>query len=122
MTSALAISYDIGAWGGFTHALSDGENWISQDWTDFNALQFSLYGNNTGGIVKIEIFDNRNPELNNDSAERWFFRITDDYEGWQEFVIPSASSPKTSSSSPMGAWKPVSTFRKVRASGLRSGC
>ncbi len=103
MTSALAITYDIAAWGGFTHALNDGENWISQDWTAFSALQFSLYGNNTGGTIQIEIFDNRNLGLNGDTAERWFFRITDDYEGWQDFSIPFEVFQRRTDFQPGGA-------------------
>lgn len=99
----LAINYDIGSWGGFTHALNDGTNWISQDWTAFNALQFSLYGNNTGGVVQVEIFDNRNPGLNTDTAERWFYRINDDYEGWQDFVIPFDNFQRRTDFQPGGA-------------------
>jgi beta-glucanase (GH16 family) len=103
MTSALAISYDIGAWGGFTHVLTDGSAWISQDWTAFGALQFSLYGNNTGGTVQVEIFDNRNPSINNDTAERWFYRITDDYTGWQQFTLPFDAFQRRTDWQPGGA-------------------
>lgn len=103
MTNALAISYDINSWGGFTHALTNGENWISQDWTAFNALQFWLFGNNTGGTVQVEVFDNRNPDLNTDTAERWFYRITDDFEGWQQFTIPFESFQRRTDFQPSGA-------------------
>ena len=48
-STVLEINYDIGAWGGFTQAFTDGDNWISQDWRTYNALRFWLYGNNTGG-------------------------------------------------------------------------
>ena len=51
-STALAIDYDIGAWGGFTHVLTDGANWISQDWRAFNALRFWLSGNNTAGLSR----------------------------------------------------------------------
>ena len=54
-STVLAINYDIGAWGGFTHAFTDGDNWRSQDWTSHNALHFWLYGNNTGGTIQVEI-------------------------------------------------------------------
>lgn len=86
--NVLAVSYAITAWGGFSHTFTDGANWISQDWSDFNALSFWLYGNMTGGIVQVEVFDNRNPDMPGDSAERWYYRITDDYEGWRQFTIP----------------------------------
>ena len=102
-TSALRIDYDIGAWGGFTHALTDGENWISDDWSGHNAIRFWLYGNNSGGTVQVEIFDNRNPNLNSDSAERWFYRIVDDYDGWRQFSIAFRSFQRRTDWQPGGA-------------------
>lgn len=102
-TQALAINYDIGGWGGLTYAMTDGESWISQDWTAFSAFQFSLYGNNTGIEIQVEIFDNRNPDFNGDSAERYFYRIPDDYEGWQDFTIPFENFQRRSDFQPSGA-------------------
>ena len=102
-STVLAIDYDIGAWGGFTHALTDGESWTSQDWTPYNAVRFWLYGNNTGGNVQVEIFDNRNPNLTGDSAERWYYRIADDYQGWLEFTIEFRSFQRRTDWQPGGA-------------------
>ena len=102
-STVLAIDYDIGGWGGFTHAFTDGANWINQDWTSHNALRFWLYGNNTGGFVQVEIFDNRNANLNNDTAERWFYRIPDDYEGWLPFTISFRSFQRRTDWQPGGA-------------------
>ncbi len=75
--NVLAVAYDIGSWGGFTHAFTDGTRWTSQDWTAHNAVSFWLYGNDTGGAVQFEIFDNRNPAVSGDTAERWFYRVAD---------------------------------------------
>ena len=102
-SSVLEINYDIGGWGGFTHAFTDGENWLSQDWTSQDALRFWLYGNNTGGKIQVEIFDNRNANLNGDSAERWYYRIADDYEGWQEFTTAFRSFQRRTDWQPGGA-------------------
>ena len=102
-STVLAIDYDIGAWGGFTHAFTDGENWLSQDWRSHNALSFWLYGNNTGGAIQVEIFDNRNSNLNNDTAERWYYRITDDYDAWMAFTIPFRSFQRRTDWQPGGA-------------------
>ena len=102
-STVLAIDYDIGAWGGFTHAFTDGENWLSQDWRSHNALSFWLYGNNTGATIQVEVFDNRNPNLNSDSAERWFYHISDDYDSWMEFSIPLRSFQRRSDWQPGGA-------------------
>ena len=84
----LRIDYNIGAWGGFTYAFTDGSSWISQDWAGHNAFRFWLYGNNTGQILQIELFDNRLPDNNADTAERFFYHLVDDYDGWQQFTIP----------------------------------
>lgn len=103
MSTVLEINYDIGSWGGFTHALTDGENWISQDWTPYNAVRFWLYGNNTGGNVQVEVFDNRNPNITGDSAERWYYRIADNYDGWQEITIEFRSFQRRTDWQPGGA-------------------
>ena len=102
-STVLEIDYDIGAWGGFTHALTDGDNWISEDWIAYDAVRFWLYGNNTGGFVQVEIFDNRNPNISGDSAERWYFRIADDYEGWREHTIEFRSFQRRTDWQPGGA-------------------
>jgi len=102
-STVLEINYDIGAWGGFTQAFTDGDNWISQDWRNYNALHFWLSGNNTGGVVQVEIFDNRNPNISGDSAERWYYRIADDYEGWREFTVEFRSFQRRTDWQPGGA-------------------
>lgn len=101
--TVLAVSYDLGGWGGFTHALTDGENWISADWTDYNAISLWLYGNATGGVVQVDIFDNRNPGVTGDSAERFYYRISDDYTGWRQFTIPFDAFRRRTDWQPNGA-------------------
>lgn len=101
--NALAVAYDIGSWGGFTHALTDGTAWLSQDWTTHNAISFWLYGNDTGGTIQLDLFDNRNPSASGDSAERWYFRLTDDYTGWRQFSIPFALFQRRTDFQPSGA-------------------
>lgn len=86
--TVLALDYDIDSWGGFTHAFTDGVAWTGMDWTNANAFSFWLFGSNTGGQVQIDLFDNRNPDLPGDSAERYYYRIDDDYTGWRQFTIP----------------------------------
>ncbi len=101
--AALSVSFDIAAWGGFTHVLTDGESWVPQDWTSYDTLNFWLYGANSGGVIQVEIFDNRAPDATGDSAERWFYRITDDFEGWQQVSIPFAEFQRRSDWQPGGA-------------------
>ncbi len=86
--TVLAINYDITGWGGYTHAFNADGSWGSMDWTTYNAVSFWLYGNNTEGVVQFDIFDNRDLNLDGDSAERYYYRVTDDYTGWRQWVIP----------------------------------
>lgn len=99
----LGVACNITGWGGFTHAFTDGTAWTSMDWTAYNALSLWVYGNHTGGQIQIDIFDNRNPALNGDSAERYFYRISDDYSGWRQFTIPFALFKRRTDFQPGGA-------------------
>ncbi len=99
----LEVTYDIASWGGFTHALTDGTSWTAQDWSTYSSLDFWLYGANSGGIVQVEIFDNRASGSTSDNAERWFYHITDDFEGWQHFSLPFDDFQRRSDWQPDGA-------------------
>ena len=48
-------------------------------------IWFWLYGNNTGGVIFVDILDNRNPGSTTDDAERFVYDINDDFDGWQYF-------------------------------------
>ena len=102
-SGALNINFDINAWGGFTHVFNDGENWIDLDWRGYNAISFAFLGNNTGGAIQIEIFDNRDPDLAGDSAERWFYRFNDDAYGWRLIEIPFIDFQRRADWQPAGA-------------------
>jgi beta-glucanase (GH16 family) len=101
--AVLQVTYDIGAFGGFTHALTDGEEWVPQDWTDYNTLDFWLYGAESGGVIQVEIFDNRAPDSTSDTAERWYYRLEDDFTGWQFFSIPFDVFQRRTDWQPSGA-------------------
>src|SRR5690606_32371238 len=45
----------------------------------------------------------RNPDVNGDTAERWYYRITDDFNGWQHFTIPLAQFQRRTDFQPGGA-------------------
>jgi beta-glucanase (GH16 family) len=99
----LRVQYEISAYGGFTHALTDGAAWTAQDWTAFTTLDFWLYGAESGGVVQVEIFDNRAPDARSDSAERWYYRLVDDFSGWRFFSIPFAYFQRRTDWQPSGA-------------------
>jgi len=101
----LQVNYNIagGGWGGFTHAFTDGRYWTSQDWSRYDGLRFWLYGNNTGGTIQIDLFDNQALGSTGDSAERFYYRITDDYTGWRQFSIPFSAFRRRTDWQPGGA-------------------
>jgi beta-glucanase (GH16 family) len=101
--SLLKIDYHIGSWGGFTHALEDGSDWVSQDWSRYDGVSFWLYGNNTGGVIQTEIFDNQGLGSTGDSAERYYYRLTDDYTGWKFYRIPFSFFQRRADYQPGGA-------------------
>lgn len=99
----LQITYEIGAFGGFTHAFTDRQEWVPQDWTDYTTLDFWLYGANSEAVIQVEIFDNRAPNSSSDTAERWYYRIVDDFTGWQFFSVPFAYFQRRTDWQPGGA-------------------
>jgi beta-glucanase (GH16 family) len=100
--TALTVMYNIDGWGGFSRILTDGEGWISADWSAYEGMSFWLYGNNTGAAVQIDLFDNRS-DPTFDTAERYFYRVNDDYTGWKQFVIPFTDFQRRTDFQPGGA-------------------
>jgi beta-glucosidase len=101
--TVLSISYDIASYGGFTHVLTGSTSWTPQDWTSHSALDFWLFGAISGGDIQVEIFDNRAPGSTTDTAERWYYRITDDFTGWKFFSLPFADFQRRMDWQPSGA-------------------
>ena len=77
--------------------------WTTLDWTAYNAISFWLYGNETGGVVQVDIFDNRAPDSTGDSAERFAYRLTDDFAGWRYVAIPFDLFTRRTDWQPSGA-------------------
>ena len=99
----LSVSYVINSFGGFSHVLTDGTSWTPQDWTDYSTLEFWLYGADSGGVIMVELFDNRAADSTRDTAERWFYRLDDDFTGWQHFSIPFTYFQRRTDWQPDGA-------------------
>lgn len=89
----LALQEDLfitsGSYSGFLHNFTNAtaDEWLSQDWSSYAGIGFWLYGNNTGGVIFLDVLDNRNPGSMTDDAERWSLDIPDDFDGWQYFEI-----------------------------------
>ncbi len=89
-TKILKAEYNVTQYGGFTHAFQNdaGSKWVSQDWTAYAGMSFWLYGAKTDKQIQVEIFDNRSVGSTADDAERWYYRIDDNFTGWLKFTIP----------------------------------
>ncbi len=73
-----------------------------QDWSNFTAVSFWLYGNNSGQSLQFEIMDNRS-DPNSDTAERFDTIFVDDFSGWQKITIPFADFTRATDFQPGGA-------------------
>jgi beta-glucanase (GH16 family) len=78
-----------GSFAGFAYKFTNdaADEWVPQDWSSYSGFGFWLYGNNTGGVIFIDILDNRNPGSTTDDAERFVYDIADNFDGWQYFEI-----------------------------------
>ena len=111
--TVLTISYDITGWGGFTHAFTNGVDWITQNWLGYDALRFWLYGNNTGATIQIDLLENQAPDSTFDTAERFYDRIEDDYTGWKQFTLPFSDFKRRTDFQPSGAPNDGLTLEQV---------
>ena len=101
----LQVDHRIASWGGITHAFFDEAltRWVPVDLSAYAGLRFWYAGAGSGGQVQVDLFDNRNPSATRDSAERWFFRFTDDTTDWKLVEIPFSSFARRTDFQPGGA-------------------
>ncbi|MGC9357253.1 MAG: carbohydrate binding domain-containing protein, partial [Anaerolineae bacterium] len=117
----LQVDYDITGWGGgFSHAFEDAtvSEWESQDWSTYEGLSLWLYGSNTGGNFRLDLFDNRSPGSTTDDAERFFYTIPDDFTGWQQLDIPFGDFARREDWQPSGAPDDGLTLTEVWGYGM----
>ncbi len=71
----------------YIHAFSNEavDEWVPVNWVGYEGVCFWLYGHNTGGILFLDVLDNRNPDSTSDDAERYSVDIPDNFTGWQFF-------------------------------------
>jgi hypothetical protein len=53
--------------------------------------------------MRLEILDNRQPGSTTDTAERFEYRFTDNWTGWQHFTVPVSSFTRRADWQPAGA-------------------
>lgn len=90
LVSLFRVQHDISSWGGFTHAFADesAARWVPLDLSGYQGIRFWYRGDGRGGPVQVDLFDNRNPELPGDSAERYAYRFVDDSTEWRRVEVP----------------------------------
>lgn len=66
----LRVDHRIASWGGFTQAFADDAmtRWIGVDLSGYAGLRFWHKGSGSGGSVQVDLFDNRNPNLDRKSV------------------------------------------------------
>ena len=69
--------------------------------------------------MQVELTDNRQPDSGADTAERFFYHLVDDYQGWQQHTIPFAFFQRRSDWQPGGA--PDDGFNLDAVSGYAFG-
>jgi len=101
----LRVDHRIASWGGFSQAFADDAmtRWIPVDLSGYAGLRFWYKGDGRGGTLQVDLFDNRNPNLTGDSAERWFNRFVDDTTEWRLIEIPFSSFARRTDYQPSGA-------------------
>ena len=97
---AIRISYIIsdGGWGGVERHF-DG----SQTWKGYQSIGFCFFGTNSGATIRFEILDNRAPGRQGDSAERFEYKFSDNFNGWRTFRLPWNAFNRRSDWQPEGA-------------------
>ncbi|MEM7112807.1 MAG: carbohydrate binding domain-containing protein [Chloroflexota bacterium] len=84
------LTLGTGQWAGFIYSFVNqtGDEGAPQDWSNYEGFSFWLYGNNTGGVIFVDILDNRTPGSTTDDAGRYSVDIADDFSGWRFIQIP----------------------------------
>ena len=101
----LVVDHQIADWGGFTHAFTDDalSAWQYRDWSAFDGIRFWFKGSATGQEIQFDLFDNRNPSMRGDSAERFYYRFRDETEEWRQVDIPFERLQRRTDWQPAGA-------------------
>lgn len=81
----MKVDYNIGpgGWGGMERIFA-----ISQNWSSYQKIRFGFYGTNSGATIRFEILDNRMSGSFGDTAERFEYKFTDNFNGWKAFDLP----------------------------------
>jgi hypothetical protein len=81
----MKIDYSVGSggWAGIERRFV-----APQNWSNFQKISFDFYGVNSGSTIRFEVLDNRSWGSNTDTAERFEYKFTDNFDGWRTFSLP----------------------------------
>jgi hypothetical protein len=98
--NALRIDFRVGegGWAGLENIFSSPQNW-----SGYRTLSFGFFGMNSGATVRFEILDNRGAASNADTAERFEFKFSDNFNGWKTFTLPWSAFSRRGDWQPQGA-------------------
>jgi beta-glucanase (GH16 family) len=82
--------FTVSSFGVIIHTFEDptATQWITQDWSASEGMQFWLYGQNSGTDLFIDVIDNRPSGSTTDNAERFTAAFADDFSGWKLIQLP----------------------------------
>jgi hypothetical protein len=85
----LKLDFDAVAWAAVVHKFENAsvDRWVSYDWSAFDQLSFWMYGQNSGGLIFVDVLDNRGPPYSQDDAEVYVYSFRDDFAGWKKVTI-----------------------------------
>jgi endoglucanase len=99
-TYALKIDYTVGSggWAGIQNVFV-----APQNWSLFQRISFGFYGTNSGATIRFEILNNRGWGSTSDTAERFEYKFSDNFNGWRAFDLPWNAFVRRSDWQPEGA-------------------
>jgi aryl-phospho-beta-D-glucosidase BglC (GH1 family) len=99
-TSAMKVDYSIGpsGWGGMERLFAVPQNWVS-----YSTIRLDFFGTNSGATIRFEILDNRGAGSNGDTAERFEYKFTDNFNGRKTFALPWSAFVRRADWQPGGA-------------------
>jgi beta-glucanase (GH16 family) len=111
--NVLSIDYVSAGWGAGT-----GNNLGGVDWSSYDGFSFWFKGANSGGLFRVLLSDNPNPNVGGDSAERFAYEFTDNSSGWRHVSIPWGAFFRDPGFQPGGAPDDGLTLTEVQAYAL----
>ena len=108
--NVLEIDFYSAGWGAGT-----GIDLGGQDWSQYDGFSFWFGGAATGGVFRVVLSDNPNPDVTGDSAERFAYEFVDDSAGWHHILIPWGAFFRDPGFQPPGAPDDGLTLTDVQA-------